>query len=304
MPKYAVIDIGSNSILLLIAELTASCEIKIIKEEFGTGRLSKDLNKTGFISNESLNKSLGIIGSQIEIAKKENVDDIFLVGTQALRIARNRKEIMERIEKKFGYQVDVVDQEKEASLSFKAAIWDKKDKDFLVIDIGGASTEISLGTKEKNNKIFKFDIGCVLANEKLKKDPPEKNEIQKLVQEISEKFINLKKLRGELVPIGVGGTITTLVSIFKQQTDYNREKIHGVKLTKETINSILNNFISLPLEQRKKIPGLPEDRADIIIGGTLILQKFLDVLGCSQIQVSVYGLRFGYFLDKIPQYHA
>jgi exopolyphosphatase/guanosine-5'-triphosphate,3'-diphosphate pyrophosphatase len=215
-----------------------------------------------------------------------------IIGTSALRDVNNGNELLDRIFEITNCKVDVIDGIEEASLGYigvsESFSFDKKK---LVIDIGGGSTELIFGDKS-TDLIESLDIGAVRMTDRcISDDPPKSKDLEFLKKEIDQvidDFINRNKRYSFHKVIGIGGTITTLSAINLKMDSYNPEKIQGSYLTVKTLENMINDFNTKTYEERKEIVGLSSKRADIIIAGSLILQRLMVKFDFDKIFISDY----------------
>ncbi|MCL4386388.1 MAG: Ppx/GppA family phosphatase [Cyanobacteria bacterium] len=306
--KLASIDIGSNSTRLLIVDypkenyssVNYSPIFKIIARKTAITRISRNLTKTSLISGFSAGKTINVLNEYLNLIKKENVKKFRVVGTSALRKAKNSSWFINLVKSELGIKIDIISSSEEADLSFYGVVRNSdliskiEPENFLilVIDIGGGSTEFIQGNTD-GKIIFKesIDIGCVNLTEKFinYNKKPEIKDLEMLQQYVNQriKVISAKiKELGFNIIFGVAGTISTLSMVDLKLKKYNRGKIHGHILRIDNIKKIYNNFCSLDFESRKKIAGLETKRADIIIGGTAILIEIMNLLEPDKIIVS------------------
>jgi len=311
--KLAAIDIGTNSTRLLIS----SCEKKpgstykltTLAREMEITRIGKNLGKTGLISKHSAEETMEVLASYLKKIKGEGVESFRVVGTSALRKAKNTTWFKKLVNEKLGINVEVITGIEEARLSFYGALRgadiNKLSKklgilsrqtdlnNILVIDIGGGSTEFILGSHE--DKIIlaqSIDLGCVNLTERFIKNSagkPGNQELIELNEFISTRLIDLVnkiKKRGFSIMVGLAGTISTLAAVDLELIVYSKNKIHHHILSEQKIRQIYGLFCSVNLEERKKIAGLDPKRADIIISGTAILLQIMNMLDVGKLLVS------------------
>ena len=302
--KIASIDIGSNSVLLLIAEINnRSTPLVPLINEYRTPRISKGINKSKRIGEDEISKLYGVIKEYKNIINKYNCSKIIAIATNAIRIADNSQVIIENIKEKFGIDITVISGEDEARLSFLGALSSFKDNsDKLLIDIGGGSTEIVFGNF--NSIIFKksFPVGVVSITEKyFKHNPPLQNEIdsaKNYIESIFEELSNQQFLNAKV--IAVAGTPTTLTCIKQKLTDYDENKVERSFLSKGDLNTFIREFSCSTYDEIKnKFGSIIYGREDIILAGTMILETLLSILDKENVTVSGRGLRYGAIIDFI-----
>ncbi|MEG1098481.1 MAG: 3-dehydroquinate synthase [Cetobacterium sp.] len=286
-----VIDIGTNSCRLFIAEIDKKDnQIDIITplfKDLDVSRLGKNLNQTGILSEESIEKTFSIIKKFKEKSDSMGVTDLIAFATSATREATNGNIFVKNIKNRFDIETLVISGEIEAKLSFNgnSAIYDEK---IATIDVGGGSTEVTIGSYENIEFIKSFPIGVVKLTEMFF---PEENYSEETLKSsrsyLKGFFTELDKFKdSNFKIIGVAGTVTSNVSVFKKLPKFIENEINKFSLSKLILEENLNLFLSKNLEERKKIIGLEPNRADVIIAGNLILLTLLEVLGKDFIIVS------------------
>ncbi len=273
--KVGVIDIGTNSVRLLLAESHPHqvCERRVLITRLGEG-IGEKLS----LSPQAVKRTLEAVEEFVSQARSWGAEKIFVAGTQALREAENAFSFWERLKEKTGIEGKTLSEEEEAKFSFKGVLSGLflKGKT-LVVDIGGGSTEFIAGDFQKIDYLKSFPLGSVRISEMflMRNDPPLKEDVEGAFAYARESLSKLPLFHNyELV--GVAGTMTTVVAILEEMEKYDSQKVHGYLLHKERIREVLLHLCSLNLEERRKVRGLEPKRADVIIGGIIIL---LSVMG-------------------------
>jgi exopolyphosphatase/guanosine-5'-triphosphate,3'-diphosphate pyrophosphatase len=298
--KRAVIDLGTNSTLLLIGELDEDYHIKSVLQEFYVTRLGENLSQSEIISKKSIERTITVLNRYAEIINRYGVDQVHIVGTHALRITRNAMEFKNVIQEEFNWRVEILSPEQEAMYSYIGAcdVISPGKRKVVVIDIGGGSTEVILGEQDRIIDYQSLPIGVVTLAEKLgmkeKLSQKERKYLYNLALDIFSKLSFLKKTTDHIFLVGVGGTITTLAAVKQKMKQYQPEKINGYLLTRHTIHSLYNTLNILTLQQRREIAGISPGREDVIIYGILLFAAFMELFQFNKIVVSDRGLRFGY----------
>jgi exopolyphosphatase / guanosine-5'-triphosphate,3'-diphosphate pyrophosphatase len=298
--RLAAIDIGTNSIRLLISEFSGSGP-KVLERTMQITRIGKNIVSTGMISRSSTDDTLKTLLEYKELISKYDVSRYRAVGTSTVRKALNSQWFTSYVYEKSGIMVDTVTGNEEAYLSFKGASRDlrlsseDRSRKILILDIGGGSTELILGVPgpgaESNIDLVKsLDIGSVVLTEKfIKGTLPKGDELKQLesyirssIREVVENIKGKKDIR----VIGVAGTVTTLAAIALKLDKYDSNKIHRHELTYKWIKEIYKILCRTGLADRKQITGLAPGRADIIVSGTAILLELLKMLEMRTMIVS------------------
>ncbi len=307
----ASIDIGTNSCRLLIAEVQKDNEIinfkKEIYKDLEIVKLGEDVNKNKFLKEEAIERTLKCLKKYREIIDKYSIEEenIICFATSATRDANNRDYFIKKVYDETKIKINCISGEEEAYINFKGVIssFDKNFKEnILVFDIGGGSTEFTLGNINGIKKKISLNIGSVRTTEKFFLD----NGIYNYCEENREKAKewvknNLQKLEDfkneNFTLIGVAGTTTTQVSVREKMEVYDSEKIHLSNLTSKEINDNLNLFIKNINKQ--EIKGLDPKRKDVIIGGTIILKEILEYFKKDFVIVSENDNLMGAILEGV-----
>jgi exopolyphosphatase/guanosine-5'-triphosphate,3'-diphosphate pyrophosphatase len=305
--RVASIDIGTNTILLLIAAIEEG-KMEPLFDTETVVRLGEGVQKKGILSGEAIKRSLQTLSQYLKQCQEMEANKIYAVGTSALREAKNSEEFLELVKEKLDLSIEVISGEEEAQLSFLAVVKDLKKvkKLILVVDVGGGSTEFILGRGDQVKEWISLPIGSVRFTEEfLSSDPVQEEEWIKMESKIRELLINISHPQDPLTMVAVGGTATTLASVEQSLEEFIPEKIHHFVLEREALKNQLLLYRSKTIEERKKIPGLPAARADVILAGGTILFLSMKELRCSSVLVSCHGVRYGLLYKKLyPNYRS
>ena len=298
MVRVASIDLGSNSTRLLIADITNG-NITTIYKEHQVTRMADKLSETKIISKEATKRVLKVLADYFKTINKNNVENIQIVGTAALRDAKNSQEITQLIEKKFGFEVDIVSGEEEGVLTSVGVLNSLGSlENFLIVDIGGRSTEL-IYDYDKKIVSKSINIGVVSLSELFfdKIPPPEKSVL--LAKEyIDNNLLESNLFHGRLL-VGVAGTFTSLASIFLEQTQFNEKEIHLTELKNEDVFKISNDLLHLNEPQIiTKYKGLDPKRAKTIQAGILLAKEIISKYNVNSIKVSNSDILEGLILKK------
>jgi len=298
--KIASIDIGSNTVLLLIAEVNGS-EIIPIVNEYRIPRISSCLSKTGIISEESITKLFKVLTEYKSIIDEHNCEKIIVNGTQALRVAGNSQVILSKIKSQFNFDLNIVTGDTEALYSFKGALSSFTDNNnYVMIDIGGASTEIVFGNR--SDIFFKksFPIGVVVSKEKyLLTNPPTDEEIIIFNEKLNKIFNELAAIDFQNSQIiAVAGTPTTLSALKLGMEEYSESKIEQSIITDTDLDYFKNKFMKLSyLDIKYHYSPIIVGREDVILAGTIILEHLMNLFKTDKLFVSGRGLRYGAIIE-------
>ena len=303
LKRYAAIDIGSNTILLLIGQITPQGVFETIQDCGETTRLGKGLESGGQMDPLSVKKSIAALKRFFSLCEHEGVNEIACVGTNALRMAQNADQFIRQVLEECGISIRVISEEEEARLSYLSVQQDPlMPQDAVVMDVGGGSTEyiFRLAESPSSHQIqtISLPLGAVRLTEQfIIHDPSTRYEVQKLQDEIKKVLRDIPlTLAGELV--GIGGTAVTLGAIHLGLNKFDWEKVHGLQLPIAALRDHVQTLKETDLEGRKQLKGLPPDRADIILAGAMIILATMERLNKDTLHISSHGLRYGLFYQS------
>jgi exopolyphosphatase/guanosine-5'-triphosphate,3'-diphosphate pyrophosphatase len=305
MAVYAAIDVGTNTLRLLVAEAVTPDEFAILHEEQEITRLGEGLLPTRLLQDAPRRRSLTVLRRFAATARSFKTEEIASVATSAVREARNGKEFLDETARETGLALRVIDGREEARLTLLGVRHGLRLglRRVLAIDIGGGSTEFVLARGEVIEGIVSTGLGVVkLTEQYLVSDPPTIGELRGLKEVVGAR---VDRLRGELPGlegaqlVGTAGTVTTLAAIDLALVTYDRQKVQGHRLGLARVMELLDRLAPLPLRERRGIPGLESGRADIIVAGAAILAVSMERLGYHELRVSNDGLREGILLDLL-----
>ena len=290
--KFGAIDIGTNSMRLLIAEYKDG---KLVnrKKYINTTRIGQEVDKQGYIKDSAIKRNIKALVEFSNICKEEYCNKIYCIGTSALRDSKNKDIFIELAKDKAGIDVEIISGEKESNLGFLGVLEGVgKEEDILVIDIGGGSTEFIIGNKGGIIFSKSENVGALRMTEKfLHQDPINDEEFNSMCNFIYDKLkdtLEYIKKDGIKKVVGIGGTITSLSAINQELEVYSMEKIHNSKISLSELELILQNLKKMTLNDKKSLKGLQPKRADIITAGVEILHTIMKNIEINEIIVSEY----------------
>jgi len=299
--RVASIDIGTNTILLLISEVKRG-KIHPLFEMETVVRLGEGVQKNKMLLKEAMERGLQTLAQYLKRCQAMEVQKIFAAGTNALRESKNSEDFLKGAKDKLNLSIEVISGEEEAQLSFLAVANDLKEvkKPVLVVDVGGGSTEFILGKGDQISHWISLPLGSVRFTEEfLCSDPIQEEEWEKMERKIQGHLVNIPHSKEPPSMVAVGGTATTLASVEMGLEEFIAEKIHHFILKKGELGKQLLRYRSKTIEERKKIPGLPVARADVILAGGTILYLAMEELKCSSVLISCHGVRYGLLYKKL-----
>lgn len=301
MKRLSVIDIGSNSIRLVIVDIT-NRYFKVVDEFKETVRLGKDINEDGSLCCKRMQKAIDTLGFFKKLCDELNVNEIIAVATEAVRKASNKEEFIQNIYEETKINVEVIDGNMEAYYDFLGAINSLNINDCLMIDIGGASTElIEVRNKQIKNSIS-FPFGALSLAEKFKLSSKEciinENHLKNYIKEFFIKAPWIKSIKN--IPlVGIGGTVRNIAKIHRRKIKYPFDTIHNYQMTPDQVKEIYNFVVCKTMSSRKKVKGLSTDRIDIFPNAVSVVNVVMEYCNISEIHVSTKGLRDGILYSYI-----
>ncbi|HVT76388.1 MAG TPA: Ppx/GppA phosphatase family protein [Acidimicrobiales bacterium] len=287
MSVVAAIDCGTNSTRLLVTDGT-----RTLSRLMRITRLGQGVDRTRMLVPEAIARTVDVLAEFRGVMDQYGVDKVRIAATSAARDAVNRDEFFDAAARVVGTRPELLSGDDEARTSFGGATadLDPMDGPFLVLDIGGGSTELILGTTAPE-AFRSLDIGSVrLTEQYLHGDPPAPEELSNAVGDVRDQLEDLRMqlptLDAGRTLVGLAGTITTVAAVEQGLKDYDRERIHHFVLTKAAAEDVFRTLATEKLADRKFNPGLDPGRADVIVGGCIILVCVMRVFGFKECLVS------------------
>ncbi|HTV63481.1 MAG TPA: Ppx/GppA phosphatase family protein [Verrucomicrobiae bacterium] len=307
--RRAVIDIGTNSIKLLVADVRGR-HVDPVHEESRQTRLGKNFYDTRRLQPEAVACTAEAVWEFAEIARERQAETVRVIATSAARDAVNKDDLISTIERASGLKVEIISGEQEAAWVFQGvtANSDLARRPLLLLDVGGGSTEFILGRGAEKHFAESFPLGTVRLLEKFPhSNPPKRIEFERSrdwVENVLRREVRPKlepPLRregnGNVQLAGTGGTVSILSRIESGLNRFDREEIERTVLSFDRVVAIRKELWRLPLAKRREIVGLPKMRADVILTGVLIYEIIMREFGFAQLRVSTRGLRFAAVMD-------
>ncbi|HEX6764277.1 MAG TPA: Ppx/GppA phosphatase family protein [Polyangiaceae bacterium] len=295
--KVAAIDIGTNSVLLLIAETSPNGGLLPLVERATITRLGEGVDRTRALAPPAISRTLDCLSDYAKDLARHAPERLSIVGTSAMRDASGGPELADRAEELLGVRPLVISGQREAELTFRGTLSGLGlEGPVAVFDVGGGSTEIVVGTASDGNiaSATSLDIGSVRLFERhVKSDPPSPSELDAVRTAVDRVLFAEPTIPGAATLVGVAGTVTTLAAIASAIDPYDASRIHGARLALETIRALAERLARLSLADRKKLPGLDPRRADVIVAGSLLVERFVTWSRKPEIVVSNRGVRWG-----------
>jgi exopolyphosphatase/guanosine-5'-triphosphate,3'-diphosphate pyrophosphatase len=295
MTRVAAVDIGTNSTRLLVADVEgqgADATLATIDRQMRITRLGAGVDADRTLRPDAIERTVTVLREYGETIQRLGATRVRAAATRASRAARNRDDFFEpATEALHGVRPELLSGEEEAALSFLGATAGLREPTpYLVVDVGGGSTEFVVGT-EKPEGLISIDIGCVRLTEQfLQTDPPEPEELSNAVSAVRDYLADVDRevpgIAGAKTLVGLAGTVTTLAAVELGLTTYDPEAVHHFHLTRQAAEDVFRTLATEPIAQRRHNPGLDPGRVDVIVGGAIIVVSVLRHFGFPEMLVS------------------
>jgi exopolyphosphatase/guanosine-5'-triphosphate,3'-diphosphate pyrophosphatase len=299
--RVAVIDIGTNSTRLLVADVEGSKVSELTRRSTVT-RLGRGVDTSGQLSSEAIEDVCGTVAGYIAIYEPLEPDVVTSIATSAVRDAENSGAFLAELRERFALHTRLLEGSEEAKLTYLGACAGRPAVDgTLVIDIGGGSTELVLGSASQVVFYPSLQAGTVRHTERyLRVDPPSARELEALADDVRRQIFD-ELANADFFSahegIAVAGTPTSLAAIEQELDPYDPELVHGYKLSLDSVQRMLAMLSSKTLEERLEVPGLHPGRAPTIVAGVVILIQVMRAFGLEQVEVSEHDILHGAALE-------
>lgn len=298
----ASIDIGTNTVLLLIGSITADGRIDVLHDEVQAPRLGQGVDAARRLAPGSIERVLGVLSTYRSTIERFHPDRTIVTATSAVRDAQNRQEFIDAVRNRTGLAVRVLSGDEEAAWTFSGTVSGTSQAGAaLVIDIGGGSTEVSIGTGDRPTFHTSLDMGAVRLTERLLRSSPPR--LEELADAEAEVLSHLATIPADQFSQGtayaVAGTPTTLAAYLSGSRTVDRGIVDGYVLTRRALAGAFRQLAGMTPREIRALGTSFEGREDVITAGTLILASVMDHFGLSGVTVSVRGLRYGALLNAV-----
>jgi exopolyphosphatase / guanosine-5'-triphosphate,3'-diphosphate pyrophosphatase len=298
--RVAVVDIGSNTTRLLLADVSGVQVTSELQRLSSVTRLGAGVDADGRLREDAMERVFSTLDDYDQMIERDGADVKLAVLTSAVRDSENGGEFAEQVQRRYGLVPHVLSGDEEAQLTFLGATSERDLADTeptLVIDIGGGSTELVIGSGHEVGFHVSTQAGSVRQTERhIHEDPPEPDELKELaadVDSIIDAGVPAEHRNAVTHAIAVAGTATSLAAIAQELDPYDPARVHGYVLTREVCSEILERLAALPLEQRREVAGLHPDRAPTIVAGAVILGEVLTRFSLDRVEVSEHDILRG-----------
>jgi exopolyphosphatase/guanosine-5'-triphosphate,3'-diphosphate pyrophosphatase len=301
MPRFAVIDVGTNSVKFHVGEREADGAWSTVADRAEVTRLGEGLDDTGELGPEPIARTADAIADMVDEARQDGAEEIVAVGTAGMRIASNSSELIDRVRERTGVEIEVIPGEEEARLAYVAAtsglgITDGK---LVVFDTGGGSSQFTFGAPGRIEEQFSVNVGAARFTEAFGLDGPVPAETVSAAR--AAIAADLSRLDGRGRPdllVGMGGGITNMAAVKHGLERYDPEVIQGTELDAAEIDRQIELYRTRSADERREIAGLQPKRAAVMLAGACIVRTVLAKLDRDSLVVSDRGLRHGLIVER------
>jgi exopolyphosphatase / guanosine-5'-triphosphate,3'-diphosphate pyrophosphatase len=299
--RFAVIDVGTNSVKLHVGERRAGGSWRTVVDRAEVTRLGEGLDETRALQPEPLRRTAEAIVGMVEEARREGAAEIAAVATAGMRRAQNPGELVEAVRERCGVGIEVISGEEEARLAYRAATseLDVGRDSLVVFDTGGGSTEFTFGRAGDVEERFSLEVGAARYTERFGLDGVVSDEA--LADALRAIAADLARLDGRQRPaalVGLGGALTNLAAVRHALATYDAEIVQGTVLDRAEVERQIELYRTRSADERREIVGLQPARGEVILAGACIVCTVLDRLGCDELTVSDRGLRHGLLVER------
>ncbi len=299
--RLAVIDLGSNSFRLIVVEYVPGLSFRVVDEVAESVRLSEGMGEENILRAAAMNRAAKVVQIYGAFCRATGIDDIIAVGTSAIRDARNQAAFLTRLESESGIRVRVLSGEEEAYYGYLGAVNSTALDDGFVLDMGGGSLQISRVENRRLREKISFPLGAVRVLERfLKSDPATSDEVDDLREHLDDVFGNLTWFRykpGRKL-VFVGGGVRMVGRLAQKQDHYAVDLMHGYQLTLAQAKAVRKLLADKSVAERRRIPGMKPERADISLGTAVVVHEALRASGFEELTISAQGVRGGLFYER------
>jgi exopolyphosphatase/guanosine-5'-triphosphate,3'-diphosphate pyrophosphatase len=305
--RLAAMDIGTNSIRCIVVEADHKGGYKVLDDEKSTVRLGEQLALTGAISPQASARALAAVGRFRRLIAGLKVNAVEAIATSAMRSASNGQELLEALSAEFGHGISVITGLEEAELAMVSAQrhFDMEYKRYAVFDIGGGSLEITTALGNHIEECYSLDLGAVVMTEQfLRHDPARPDDLRKLQRHVRAQLkrrIDSSRVQFHTL-IGSGGTVTAIGAMVMNALGKSYASIHGYEVLRSEVVHLLAMLTRKSLAERRLVPGLNADRADIIVAGIAVIEELMRFFGANQLLVNERGIREGLIIKAMEKH--
>jgi exopolyphosphatase / guanosine-5'-triphosphate,3'-diphosphate pyrophosphatase len=299
--RYAVIDVGTNSVKLHVGERRPDDTWRVVVDRAIVTRLGEGLDATGALAPQPMDRTLEAIAALVEAAREAGAATIAAVGTAGLRAATNAAEFVGAAEARCGVRIEIIPGEEEGRLAYLAATTGLGPPagSLVVFDTGGGSSQFTFGDEDAVREQFSVPLGAVLLTERLGLDRAVSDEtLRHALDLIASELDRLDDRPSPELLVGMGGALTNLAAVEHGLAEYDPDVVHGTRLDRAAIDRQIELYRTRTADDRRAIVGLQPNRAEVILAGACVVRVVLTKLGCDSLVVSARGLRHRLIADR------
>lgn len=287
--RVATIDIGTNTVLLLVAERAADGSLRAVEERATITRLGEGVDRVRTLAPAAIERTCACLDEYARVVRASGAERVAVVGTSAMRDVGGGEQVRDSVRAAFGVEARVIGGDEEARLTFLGAVsgLETESGPVAVFDIGGGSTEVVIGLAPRIEFAESFDVGSVRFAERHGEDR------RTLTNAARSAFARVPPLPRDQAPIGIAGTMTTLAAVDLALDPYDGARVHGHVMRTIDLARVVDRLASLDVESRKRVRGLEPKRADVIVAGGAIALALLAHWNASAVRISDRGVRWG-----------
>jgi len=299
--RFAVIDVGTNSVKFYVADRRDDGTWSTVVERSEVTRLGEGLDKTGRLGREPVERTVGAVADMVDEARRLGVDDVAAAGTAGLRIAPNRVEFLDAVHERTGVRVEVVPGEEEARLAYVAtkAALGLRDEAVVDFDTGGGSSQFTFGHGDRVVEQFSVHVGAIRFTEQFGLDGPvDEARLAEVLEAVAADLEPLDERRAPDLLVGMGGAVTNLAAVQLELAEYDPSRVRGAKLERGEVERQIELYRTRTADERRGIVGLQPKRAEVILAGACIVLTVMRKLDALSLTVSDRGLRHGLMAER------
>ena len=299
--RYAVVDVGTNSVKFVIGERTGAGSWTTVVDSAEVTRVGEGLDETGDLQKAPMARTVDAIAEMVEEARRDGVEEIAAVGTAGLRIASNSSVFVDAVRERTGIEIEVISGEEESRLAYLAvtSALDLGDGTLAVFDTGGGSSQFTFGRAREVEERFSVNVGAVRFTERFGLDGVVGEDV--VADALDTIAADLSQLDDRPPPdmlVGMGGAVTNMAAVSHGLATYDPSVVQGTVLDAAEIDRQIELYRARTADQRREIPGLQPKRAEVILAGACVVRTVLGKLGRDSLTVSDRGLRHGLLAER------
>lgn len=297
-----VVDIGSNSGRIVVLRRTPLGHLEVVEDVGAPLRLVQSVDADGRLNDAAIEHLFEVLHDFRQVATRAGATPVVALATAAMREAANGREVAARIERELGFEVQVITSDQEAEYGFRGAVAGLDADHGHLLDIGGGSAQVVRFRQRDLRQAWSMPLGALrLSGKFLDSYPPSRGDRRRLVEHVQRTIIaaGIPKLGADEQLIGTGGTIRNLAKVDRKANPYPIDRLHGYVLTRGRLDAVTDQLLAARPAELRAVRGLNNDRVDSIVGGALMLQTLMELVGARHVLVSGQGMRDGVAMERL-----